>query len=366
MRAWLRRSARVVLLCTATGVGATGCEDPIIVIGDLPGIMRRVAGVPNSIGTAVDSAGTRTQLHTPRGLAIGADGTLYIADSGNRRIVAVGPAGRVSVLASGDSCIESCLVEPHGLAVAQDGALWIADRGAHRIFRLTPDTRILEPRAGTGAQGDSPDGTPPLEADLNGPAGIAIGAGGIVYFSEHGGHRVRWIHAQAGLQTIAGTGEAGYSDGSPATNAQLHGPLGLSIHGPTLFVADERNNRVRAISLVGGGIRTVAGNGVAGFSETDTLAATAKLNRPRGITVTSDGTQLFIADAVNHLVRVVNLGTGRIARFAGTGQPDFSGEGLDAADTSLSEPADVAAHANGVLFIADTGHQIVWRTPLRF
>lgn len=343
----------------------TACEDPIIVVGDLPGIMQRVAGIPNSLGANTDTIARNTQLNSPRGLALAEDGTLYVADTGNGRIVAVRPTGHATVLTSQETCEEVCLAAPHGLAVAPDGSVWIADPVAHRIFRLDPETRVLEVRAGTGVAGNSADNTPALEAMLNAPAGIAITSSGVVYFTERDGHKVRWISGPGGLRTIAGTGEAGYGEGSPATLARLNGPTGLALAGTLLYVADEQNNRVREINISGGGIRNIAGNGVAAYSETDSIALTAKLNRPRALALTSDRTQLFIADASNDRVRVVSLATGRIRTFAGTGDPAFTEEGIDAAATSIDAPSGLAIHEQGILFVSDTGHQIVWRTPLR-
>ncbi len=347
-------------------LSASACEDPIIIVGDLPGIMQRIAGIPNSVGANTDTIARNTQLNEPRGLALAADGTLYIADSGNGRIVAVRPTGHATVLTSGATCDVDCLVAPQGVAVAPDGSVWIADPGAQRIFRLDPESRVLEVRAGTGVAGNSPDNTPLLEAMLNGPAGIAVTASGVVYFTERDGHKVRWLSSQGTLRTIAGTGEAGYSDASPATLARLNGPTGLALAGSLLYVADEQNNRVREINITGGGMRNIAGNGVAAYSETDSIALTAKLNKPRAVALTSDRTQLFIADGVNDRVRVVNLTTGRISSFVGTGDAVFTEEGLDAADTSIDAPSGLAIHPQGILFVADTGHQIVWRTPLRF
>ena len=347
-------------------LNASACEDPIIIVGDLPGIMQRIAGIPNVLGANTDTIARNTQLNAPRGLALATDGTVYIADSGNGRIVAVRPTGHATVLTSEATCDADCLVEPHGVAVAPDGSIWIADPGADRIFRLDPDTRVLEVRAGTGVAGDSPDNTPALEAMLNGPAGIAITASGVVYFSERDGNKVRWLTGQGTVRTIAGTGEAGYSEGSPATLARLNGPTGLAMSGSLLYVADEQNNRVREINITGGGIRNIAGNGVAAYSETDTIAQSAKLNKPRAVALTADRAQLFIADGVNDRVRVVNLPTGRISTFAGTGDAVFTAEGLDAADTSIDGPSGLAIHPQGILFVSDTGHQIVWRTPLRF
>ena len=364
----MTRVRRFVLGATLAlaSLGGSACDDPVIVVGDLPGIMRRIAGTPNLIGADVDTIARNTLLDMPRGLAVDDDGSLYIADSGNGRIVAVRPTGHATVLASAAGCNDACLVSPHAVAIAPDGSIWIADAGAHRIFRLDPATRALEVRAGNGVAASAPDFTPALEASINAPGGIAVSSAGLVYFSERGGHVVRWITEQGALRTIAGTGVAGYSEGSPATNAQLNTPSGLAISGSLLYVADEVNNRVREINLTGGGIRNIAGNGVAAYSDADTVAATAKLNRPRAVAVTSDRSQLYIADASNDRVRTVNLQTGRIRPFAGTGDNIFNGEGQDAADTALDSPAGLALFEDRVLFIADTEHQIVWRTPLRF
>lgn len=360
------RLAGLTLALLVGGGGFTACEDPVIIVGDLPGIMRRAAGVPDRPGTVVDSLAYATQLDQPRGLAVAEDGTLYIADSGNGRIVAVSASSRTRVLADDDGCSGACLVEPTGLALAPDGSLWIADPGAHRVFRLDPRTGSLEVRAGTGTAGDSPDGVPAVDSPLRAPAGIALTTAGLVYFSEYDGHRIRAILSDGRLHTLAGTGEPGFGgDGGPAAEARLHGPRGLALHGGTLYVADEQNDRVRSIGLPAGVMRTVAGNGIAGYAESDTIARLAKLNRPRALAFTPDGEQLFIADALNHRVRMVDLDAGRIRRFAGTGEIPFSGEGLDAADTALELPAGIVVHPSGTLFIADTGHHVVWRTPLR-
>lgn len=364
MNTSLRSCARVTALALLPLLAA--CEDPIIFVGDLPGIMRIVAGVPTEIGENVDSLARSTEMNEPRGIALDDDGTLYIADSRNSRILAVSPAGALRVLTDSTLCTSVCLARPRGVAVAPDGSIWIADELAHRLFRLEPVSRTLEVRAGTGVAGSSPDGTPGLEAMLNAPSGIAVTSGGVVYFTERDGHRVRWLTTSGHVRTIAGTGERGFSEGSPATEARLDSPEALALHGSLLYVADTQNDRVRVINLVGGGIRTIAGIGVAGYAQTDSVASSAKLNRPRAVAVSTDGERLFIGDGLNHRVRVVDLDENRISTFAGTGDPAYTDEGLDAPATSLSNPSGLATHRDGVLFISDTGHQVVWMTRLRF
>ena len=355
--------AWALIACVAA---LAACGDPIIVSGDQPGVMTIAAGVPNRYGDALDSTATSTELALPLGVAVGADGVLYIADGDHARIRAVTSAGRASVPASADGCVDACLVRPSAVAVETDGTLWIADAGAHRIFRLAAGSDALEVMAGTGVEGSDPDGTPGPSARLARPFGIVVDDDGTVYFSEQNGNRVRTFDAAGSLLTVAGNGNAGYSEGQPATNAMLDGPAGLALDGTTLYIADERNHRVRALDLSRSMIRTVAGIGVAGFSDTDTLALNARLNRPRAVAVSEDGTQLFIAEAGSHIVRIVGLGTGRTARFAGTGDTDFNGQGGDAGATSLDQPSGIAIHDDGMLFISDTGHHLVWRTPSRF
>ncbi|HEX6589707.1 MAG TPA: hypothetical protein VF039_11840 [Longimicrobiales bacterium] len=347
-------------------LSVVACGEPIIVSGDQPGVMTIVAGVPNRYGDSLDSMATSTELALPLGLAVGAGGVLYIADGDNARIVAVTSAGGASVRASADGCVDVCLVRPTALAVETDGTLWIADAGAHRIFRLAAGSDALEVMAGTGVEGSDPDGTPGPAARLARPSGIVVDGDGTVYFSEQNGNRVRSFDAAGALLTVAGNGDAGYSEGQPATNAMLDGPAGLALDGVTLYIADERNHRVRTLDLAISRIRTVAGIGVAGFSDTDSLALNARLNRPRAVAVSADGTQLFVAEAGSHIVRIVGLVTGRTARFAGTGDTDFNGQGGDAGATSLDQPSGIAIHDDGMLFISDTGHHLVWRTPGSF
>ncbi|MBI4409774.1 MAG: hypothetical protein HY561_08710, partial [Gemmatimonadetes bacterium] len=71
--------ARLTLLAATLAAALSGCDDPVVVLGDWPGIMRLVAGVPDSTGVRVDSLATRTPLNSPAGLAA-TDAILYVAD----------------------------------------------------------------------------------------------------------------------------------------------------------------------------------------------------------------------------------------------------------------------------------------------
>lgn len=369
---------RAVALIGALALAAAGCGDPLIVLGDAPGFMRIVAGVGDSIGTRVDSLATRTRFTNVAASAFDdATGVLYVADQGAvvqsggitrpvGRVFAVTSDGRLSVLVARGGCVgEVCLERPQDVALDGRGGLIIADLLGHRLFRLDLATAALTVIAGTGVAGTSPDGSPAGQSALASPAGIAVGEDGRIFVAERAGHRVRVI-SDGTIRTVTGTGEAGNSgDGGAGTAARLAFPAGLDVRGGVLYIADAGNNRVRALDLAAGTIRGVAGTGTPGFAGDGGLASAARLNRPQDVAVTADGASLYVSDTINHRVRVVNLNTGVIATFAGTGDPDFTVPSGPAGQISLDEPAGLAPSRSGFLFVVDTGHYAVWRTTVR-
>lgn len=110
----------------------------------------------------------------------------------------------------------------------------------------------------------------------------------------------------------------------------------------------------------------LAGTGVSGYGGDGRSALLADLNRPEAVAVAPDGRTLFIADVLNHRIRIVNLNTGIIGTLAGTGEDEFNGDLLDAGATSLDQPAGLAISANDRLYLSDTGHHIVRRGAVRF
>ena len=359
----MKRPLSVLLLGACLAAGVAGCGDPIVVLGDLPGTMRLVAGVPSSPGSQLDSLASRSHLMLPRGLAVSEEGVLYVADTENGRVLELARTGGIRVIAGGPSCAGECPLEPAGLAMDDSGAVWIADPAAGRVFRWHSGT--LSVRAGNGTVGDAPDGSLAVDAALNRPTGIAVAPSGVVFFTESGGHRVRRIGQDGSLTTVAGTGQSGYGgDGGPATAALLREPMGLATDGAALYIADSGNQRVRAVDLAGGVIRTVAGNGETGFGVSDSVASDALMNHPQAVAVTADGRSLFVADASNHRIRLVDLEADRISTFAGTGGTQTPAELQAAGETPLYLPGGVALFRSEILFVADTWHHVVWRTRI--
>ena len=355
------RSAALAL----AAVLVAGCGDPLVVIGDSPGIVRIVAGIADSAGTRVGPIGTESLLFGPQGVAVGDDGVLYIADANNARILAVASSGAIEALV--DRQAAPGFREPDGLALDGQGGLVVADRRGHRIWRLDLSSGELVAIAGTGIRGSTPDTAIATLADINEPAGVAVATDGGVYFSDVGTHRVRVIQPDGALLTFAGSGLVGLSgDGGPATAARLRRPAGLTLSPETLYIADSGNHRIRAVDLGDRTISTLAGTGNPAFAGDDGPAEDAKLNTPIAVAVSADGSTLFIADSKNHRIRLVNLRTLTIATFAGTGDQAFNGDLLEAGTTALDEPLGVTVSPLGFLYISDTEHHIVRRTAVQF
>ncbi len=344
----------------ALAAAVSACGDPLLILGDWPGYMRVVLGVPGSPGFRVDSIATNTQLSEARGVVAARDGSVYVGDA-HGRIFKVEADGRAQLILNPANWTTARPDQVQGMALDSAGILYVADPGSNRIWRLPGRG---EPIAGNGQDHSDPDG-PALSTAILAPHGVVLDGSGRVYFSERSGYRVRRIEPDGSLRTIAGTGVAGYSgDGGPATAAQLNGPAGLALSGSTLYIADAGNARVRAVDLGSGVIRTVAGSGAAGFGGDGGPASAVLLNDPEALAVTGDGRSLYVVDRLNQRVRRVDLAAGTISTFAGTGSTEFSGSGRSAAETALNMPSDVAFSPYQLLFVLDAGHAVLWRTPL--
>lgn len=358
-----RRASGALILATLTA-----CGEPTAIVGDIPGIMRIVVGVPNESGSTVEPLATESRIADPHGVAIDSDGNLYVAEAINARVVSVGSSGALDVVRDDRICSDTtCLEEPRDAALDPEGRLIVADREERRIWRVDPASGSMTVLAGSGLNAASPDGTPAAEASLEDPRGVAVDVDGTVYFTERTGHRVRYIDGNGALQTLAGTGVDGFSgDGGPAVAAQISTPGGLAIAAGILYLADSGNDRIRAIDLDAGTIATVAGNGIRGFTGDGVPATASALNFPEDVTATGDGRRIFIADTRNHRIRHVPFDTNVIETFAGNGDPTFTGDQIDAGAVGLDAPSGVATGPFGFLFVSDPGHDVVWRVVLGF
>jgi hypothetical protein len=227
----------------------------------------------------------------------------------------------------------------------------------------TTPSGILSVVAGTGYYGSFGIPGPALSADLDMPQGVAVDSKGDVYVSSPQSQLVYKI-AAGKIAVYAGTGVGGYSgDGGAATKAKLNLPYGLALDAAgDLYIADQRNDRIRMVSAMTGKITTVAGNGVGegpAFGENchipqDGIAATeSSLCGPTAIALDSSD-DIYIADAEDNEVRMVTAKTGLISTVAGSyARVGYVGDGSLAVNASLHRPAGVALDDNGNIYIAD-------------
>ncbi len=215
--------------------------------------------------------------------------------------------------------------------------------------------------AGTGEAGFSGDGGPAVRAQINDPYGLVRGPDGALWFCEHNGHRIRRIAPDGTISTVAGTGTRGYTgDGGPATAATFNLPHELRFDAAgNIFIADMANQVVRRIDAKTRVITTVAGTGKKGFTGDDGPATAATLNSPHSIQFGADGS-LFICDVGNHSIRRLDLKSGVISRFAGTGRAGPTPDGAPIVGTPLNNPRSLDVDRDGNLWLVTReGNQVL-------
>ncbi len=193
--------------------------------------------------------------------------------------------------------------------------------------------------AGTGQKGYSGNRGPATKATLNGPFGIIKDDNGVIFICDTFNHVIRRVNKLGQITTVAGNGQKGYDgDGGPAEQAKLNEPYEVRLDEVgNLFFVEMQNHIVRRVDAQTGRISTVAGNGKGGFSGDGGPATQAQLNRPHSIQFGPEG-RLYICDIGNHRIRRVNLKTGRIVTFAGTGERKPTPDGAPISGTPLNGP----------------------------
>lgn len=300
-------------------------------------------------------------------VAVAADGTVYLADSLNNRVRRISPDRVITTVAgtgvcgfSGDGgpAARGQLCDPDGLALSADGSLYIADTANHRVRRVAPDG-TLGTVAGTGVSGLGGDGGPAGAAQLQYPQGVALGPDGTLYIADTQNGRVRRIGTDGIISNLAGGGDGTsginlVGDGGPANRARLSWPVGLSVSPDgALYIADNWQECIRRVDT-GGLINTVGGfcNPFRGaiLSEGEGGPATeAFIQQPRQLALGPDGSLYF---SVFH-------GAGRIkpdgilvaAAGSGTKSPFVSQ--APATSVSFNSGDGLAFGPDGRLYLAD-------------
>lgn len=325
------------------------------------GTIRRVAG--NRIrGNAGDGGpATEAQLNLPRRAALDGRGNLYIVDQGAHKVRRVDPQGVITTFAgtgvagySGDGgkATEAQLSAPRGIAVdPADGTVYIADTGNNRVRRVTPDGTITT-FAGTGAVDFNALEGRATEVNLGSPRGMVVDRQGNLIVAEFNTHRIRRITRDGALTTIAGNGEQGVGgDGGPARNAAIEAPFQMALDAAgNLYVTQPLHNVIRRIAA-DGTISTVAGTGKPGFNGEAGSARELALNTPLDVAVAPNG-DVMIVDSANSRIRRLTP-DGRVSTLAG----GAGASGLHVSQVTVLWPRGGVRDRAGNFYVADTGHR---------
>ena len=215
---------------------------------------------------------------------------------------------------------------------------------------------IIQTIIGTGEAGYSGDGEVASKALLREPFMCCFDKSGNILIAEAKNHCVRRVDVHTGLiQTIAGTGSPGYSgDGGPATVATMNEPYSLAVD-PTnndIYIVDRLNAVIRILQAASGVITTVAGTGISGYSGDSGPGHLAQLREPNDSYIDSTG-GLLIADIQDQRIRKLALSTGIISTFAGNGEKLRAGDGRPAQEASILGARAICQDKVGNTYIAE-------------
>ncbi|EOD17200.1 hypothetical protein EMIHUDRAFT_44168, partial [Emiliania huxleyi CCMP1516] len=206
-----------------------------------------------------------------------------------------------------------------GVTISPDGsALFVTDFFSHKIRRVEVATGAVTAIAGSGEDGDA-DGMGDA-AQFNAPADLAISPDGSALFvADSDSHKIRRVEVATGaVTTLAGSGEIGDADGVGGA-AEFCCPWGVTVSpdGSALFVADYSSHKIRRVEVATGAVTTLAGSGEEG--DADGVGGAAQFNWPHGLVISPDGSALFVADCDNHKIRRVEVATGAVTTLTGSG-----------------------------------------------
>jgi sugar lactone lactonase YvrE len=329
-----------ILAVVATAAAAAGAlwwraaarDETVPLDRDWSAVVTVIAG--DGVAEPLDGEAYRARFVDPFGVAVAPDGTVYVADGvGSHRIRALSPDGRVTTVAGGDrgfadgSGPSARFDTPSALAVGPDGTLYVADTGNNAIRRITPDA-VVSTVAGDGIAGFQ-DG-PAREARFNGPIGVAVDSSGRVFVADTYNDRVRVVEPDAGtVRTLVPEAQFDTPSGiavdaagrvyvadtrnrviqqidasgswvMPFGLAALARPIGIAVAADgDVYVSDERGS---IWSIHPDGVSRIVAGSIPGFR--DGAGLDARFRRPSGVAVAGPG-RLIVADAGNALLRLV-------------------------------------------------------------
>lgn len=246
--------------------------------------------------------------------------------------------------------------DPYGIAVGADGAIYIADGGANNSIRRIAIGPNGEGQVSTwagGAKEGLRDGAGAAAA-FHTPSALAFDpASGALYVADTGNHAIRRIAPDGRVTTIAGNGEAGFRDGA-GTAARFDGPIGIAVdRAGRMIVADTYNDRIRAIAP-DGRVTTIAGGGGKGHPGfADGTGAEARFDTPTAVAIDPQG-RIVVADTRNNAIRRIDA-DGHVTTLWRTDPRDDA--------SLLRRPVSLAFAPDGALLVGVLAQGRVLRLP---
>ncbi|HEY9004240.1 MAG TPA: hypothetical protein VIM89_22990 [Mucilaginibacter sp.] len=296
-----------------------------------------------------DGVGTAALFSNPAGMASDASGNLYVCDMFNNRIRKIAPDGTVTTIAgngtagNGDGpALNAQFYAPQGLAVDAQGNVFIADYGNNLIREIVAATNTVKTIAGNGIPGYV-DGAAIKTAEFNGPSSIAVDASGNLFIADRGNNTIRKMTPAGTVSTVAGTKTPGYVNGTvnttTGTYASFRDPSSLVLDSQgNIYVADLGNSAIRKITPAAV-VTTIAGG----------PGQTSLLGSPIALAMDASG-NFFITDESGRVIELTSTkilydlaGAANVAGFAdGTGTA-----------AQFNNPQGICITPSGGIFVSD-------------
>ena len=277
-------------------------------------------------------------------------------------VTTIAGIGKDEYSGDGGPALKAGLGQPFGLEIGPDGALYFCEYSNHIIRRLDLNTQTLSTVAGTGRKkGYTGDGGPATSAMMQEPHELRFDSAGNIYISDMGSQAIRRVDGKTHvITTAAGTGKAGFGgDGGPASAALLDLPIAVVLDSDTgMFICDIKNHRVRRVDLTTGLISTFAGTGERKPIQNGQPLDGASLNGPRSIALTAKGDLVVVLREGNAIYRIDRTSK-TLHHVAGTGKQGYSGDGGDAWLAQLAGPKGIAVDHQGNILLCDTENHCV-------
>jgi uncharacterized protein (TIGR03437 family) len=326
---------------------------------------------PLGSGYAGDSGpANQAQLNFPIAATVDSKGNIYIADTNNHRVREIS-GGNINTIAGngtagysgdGSAATSATLNTPSGVAVDSSGNVFISDTANNVIRKVGTDGKIStfagNQGLGAGYGGDNGPANS-AGAQFSKPLGIALDPSGNLYVADSGNDAIRKIKSDGSLLTTLLGGQIGTNAG------RLNNPIAVAVDpsGTYMYIADLGNKRIARFQFFNNSLTNFAGNGSSGYSPDGPVGISTMLNNAAGVTADAAG-NVFIADTVNSLIRVVNA-SGYMSTIAGHvlsgGRPipGFSGDGGLATSGQLNSPKGLVLDKSGNVYVADASNSII-------